>query len=198
MVKKITTKSGIKKITKPVKKSGRASAEKIPKLLRLDLGCGDNKREGFTGVDIAKTPSVDIVHNLEKYPWPFKANSVSEVHMANYFEHLHDPFKFMNELHRVMKKGAQCTVIAPYYSSMRSWQDPTHTHAISEASFLYYNQEWLKTNKLTHYPVTADFDFSYGYSIDPAWQNRSEEARAFAIKHYINVVTDIQVLLTKK
>lgn len=186
MVKKATTKKVSKK---PAKKD---------KLLKLDLGCGGNKRKGFTGVDIVKAKGVDIVHDLETYPWPFKNNSVDEVNMSNYFEHLKDPFRFMNELHRVMKKGANCSIVSPYYSSMRAWQDPTHTHAISEASFLYYNKEWMKANKLEHYGITADFNFSYGYVLDQSWQNRSEEARAFAIKHYINVVTDIQVLLTKK
>ena len=53
-------------------------------------------------------------------------------------------------------------------------------------------------NLLDHYPVSCDFDFSYGYILDPAWQTRSQEAQAFAIKHYINVVTDIQVQLVKR
>jgi SAM-dependent methyltransferase len=187
-----------KTIKPKVGRPAKAKLPKLPKELKLDLACGDNKREGFIGVDIVKTKSTDIVHDLEKYPWPFKDNSVSEAHISNYFEHLNDPIKFMNELHRVMKKGAQCTVISPYYSSMRAWQDPTHRLAVSEASFLYYNQDWLKTNHLEHYGVTADFDFSYGYVFYPEWLNRSEESRVFAIQHYINVVSDIQVTLTKK
>lgn len=171
---------------------------KVTKLLKLDLACGQNKRPGFTGVDVAPGKGVDVVHDLEKYPWPFKGNSVDEAGISHYVEHVHDLVSFMNELHRVMKPGAECAIIAPYYSSMRAWQDPTHVRAISEATFLYFNQEWLKNNRLNHYKVTADFDFSYGYSIDPAWQNRNEEARAFAIRHYINVVSDIQVLLKKR
>jgi hypothetical protein len=30
------------------------------------------------------------------------------------------------------------------------------------------------------------------------WQNRSEEARSFALLHYINVASDIQVTLIKR
>ena len=166
--------------------------------LRIDFACGQNKREGFTGIDIAAGKGVDIVHDLERYPWPLKANSVDEGNISHYIEHVQDLVKFMNELHRVLKPGAECTILAPYYSSIRAWQDPTHVRAISEATFLYFNQEWMKTNGLDHYGITADFDFSYGYSLDPTWQNRSEEARAFAIQHYINVVSDIQVVLKKK
>lgn len=184
----------------PTKKS--TATKKTPsrpkKLLKLDLACGQNKQPGFIGVDYVKGKGIDVVHDLEKYPWPFKANSVDEVHISHYIEHVKDLVKFMNELHRVMKPGAQCTIVAPYYSSMRAWQDPTHVRAISEATFLYFNQEWLKNNKLDHYKVTADFDFSYGYALHPEWQNRSEESRAFAIQHYLNVVSDIQVVLTKR
>lgn len=181
------------KAKKPIKK-----LSKKPKELKLDIACGQNKRAGFTGIDIAAGKQVDIVHDLNKYPWPFKDSSVSEANISHYIEHVPDLVAFMNELHRIMKKGAQCTIVAPYYSSMRAWQDPTHVRAISEASFLYFNQEWLRANGLDHYSITADFDFSYGYSINPEWQNRSEEARAFAIQHYINVVSDIQVILTKR
>lgn len=168
------------------------------KVLRLDLACGDNKKEGFYGVDIAKTPSVDKVVDLDKFPWPFKADSVEEIHCSHYIEHTKDIIKFMDECWRILKKGGKMTVIAPYYSSMRCWQDPTHVRAISEASFLYYNKNWREQNKLAHYPIKADFDFVYGYNLSPEWANRSEDARSFAIKHYINVISDIIVTLEKR
>jgi hypothetical protein len=81
---------------------------------------------------------------------------------------------------------------------MRCWQDPTHKRAISEATFLYYNKQWRDTNKLDHYPIHCDFDYTYGYDINAIWANRSEEARNFAISHYMNVVNDIHVVLTKR
>jgi SAM-dependent methyltransferase len=175
-----------------------AKKKKESEVLKVDLACGQNKQEGFVGVDIVDMPGVDIVHDLEKYPWPFKNNSVDEAFCSHYVEHTKCLMKFMNELWRILKPDARCTILAPYYTSMRCWQDPTHTRAISEASFLYFNKEWRVNNKLDHYPITCDFDFSYGYVMTPEWVNRSEESRAFAIRHYFNVVTDIQVILTKR
>lgn len=167
------------------------------KPLKYDLACGQNKQEGFIGVDIAGNQ--DITADLTKFPWKFaKDNTVDEIFCAHYVEHTPDLIKFMDECYRILKPGGKMTVIAPYYNSIRCWQDPTHTRAISEATFLYYNKDWRTNNKLDHYPIKADFDFSYGYAIDPLWQNRSEESRAFAIKHYTNVVNDIHVTLTKK
>jgi hypothetical protein len=199
----------------------RAPVKRTPKelpILKLSLGGGDNVPEGFQGVDIVKTKSTTYVQDLMKFPWKqFKDNSVDEIECSNFVEHIphgdsrHDPFfQFFDEIYRILKpaefdpnnpnipiKGF-ATIVCPYYSSMRAWQDPTHQRAISEASFLYVNKQWRIDNKLDHYPVSCDFDFSYGYSITPNWQNRSEEARAFAIQHYINVVTDISVTLIKR
>ncbi len=166
--------------------------------LRLDLGCGRSKREGFTGVDILPLEGVDVVHDLFTTPWPFTDDSVQEVFSSHFIEHTPDLIAFMNELGRVLIPGGTATLIAPYYTSMRAWQDPTHRRAISEASFLYFNKGWRVAQQLDHYPITCDFDFTYGYAVNPTWATRSQEARDFAIRHYFNAVDDIHVTLTKR
>ena len=81
---------------------------------------------------------------------------------------------------------------------MRAWQDPTHKRAISEASFLYANKEWRTSQGLDHYPITCDFDFSYGYALAPELTTRSQEYRDYAIKHLWNSVQDLHVTLTRR
>ncbi len=181
----------------PVKFSHKGKDYVVPTPFKLDIACGQNKQAGFFGVDIAGE-NVDLIYDLEQFPWPFPDNSVDEAFCSHFIEHTKDLIKFMNELYRILKPGAKCMVLAPYYNSMRAWQDPTHTRAISEATFLYYNKDWLTQNRLDHYPIHCDFDFTYGYAMNPNWANRADEARAFAITHYTNVVNDIQVVLTKK
>lgn len=178
--------------------NGKVTEE--PKPLRLDLGCGQNKRPDFTGVDIAKVPGVDVVHDLFKFPWPFKDGCVEEVHASHFFEHVPAKlrFRFMDELWRILKLGGKSQFICPYWSSMRSVQDTTHEWPpICEASFLYFNKEWRKANKLDHYPVSCNFNFSYGYGISPEWQTRSEETRSFAARNYVNSAMDLHVTLEK-
>jgi hypothetical protein len=194
------------------------STPKPDEPLKLSLACGSNKPEGFKGVDIAKTADTDYVMDLLKFPWDqFADNSVDEIECSHFVEHIphgdgyHDPFfQFFDEIHRILKpaefdpanpnvatKGF-ARITCPYYSSMRAWQDPTHQRAISEASFLYLNKQWRIDNRLDHYPVECDFDFSYGYVVNPTWQNRNQEAQSFAFQNYINSVSDIQVMLTKR
>jgi tetratricopeptide (TPR) repeat protein len=164
--------------------------------LKLDIACGKNTKQGFKGVDI--WDGAEIVADLERFPWPFKDNSVDEIFCSHYIEHTPDLISFANELYRIMKVGAKAEIIAPYYSSMRAWQDPTHLRAISENTFLYFNKGWRAINKLDHYPITADFDFEYEYFLDQAWQGKKDDEVRFAIKHYINVVSDIRAVLTKR
>ncbi len=166
------------------------------KKLQLDIACGKNKKRGFTGVDI--WDGADIVANLEKFPWPFEDNSVDEIFCSHYIEHTPDLISFANELYRIMKVGARAEIIAPYYSSIRAWQDPTHLRAISENTYLYFSKEWRTINKLDHYPITADFDFECNYHLDQDWQGKSDDEVRFAIKYYINVVSDIRAVLTKR
>ena len=165
---------------------------------KLNLACGQRREEGFHGIDIAPGETVDTVMDLEKFPWKIKSNSAEEIYSSHYIEHTSDLIKFMDECYRILKPGGTMKLIAPYYNSIRAWQDPTHKRAISDATFLYFNKGWRDANKLDHYNIKSDFDFTYGYDINPTWANRSEEARNFAIIHYTNVVNDIHAVLTKR
>ena len=41
----------------------------------LDVGCGRDKIPGALGVDRVALPGVDVVHDLDSYPWPFEDSS---------------------------------------------------------------------------------------------------------------------------
>lgn len=187
-----------KKKTQAMKKEAAAKTPAEPKIIKLDIGCGQNKKEGFTGIDKIKLPGVDVVWDLEKFPYPFDNDSVDEIHCSHYVEHTSDLNAFMDEIFRIMKPGSKALIIAPYYSSIRAWQDPTHKRAISEITFMYYNKDFRDKNKLDHYGIKSDFDFVFGYAVSQPWASKSEEARTFAIRHYINVVDDIHMTLTKR
>jgi SAM-dependent methyltransferase len=179
-----------------------------PEPIKVNLACGQTKEEGWIGVDYVKAKGVDIVHNLNKYPWPFKDASVDEVFASHYLEHIpHDIpkhpdrdglFLFMDEVYRILKPGGKAVFITPWWNNVRCWQDPTHRRAISDATFLYFNKKWRDLNKLDHYYVTCDFDFKPGYVIQAPWNTKSEEARGFACNHYVNVISDLQKTLFKR
>jgi predicted SAM-dependent methyltransferase len=55
--------------------------------LKLDLGCGQNPREGFEGVDLYGDKAKFKV-DLFKFPWPFADESVEEINASHLLEHI--------------------------------------------------------------------------------------------------------------
>jgi predicted SAM-dependent methyltransferase len=173
--------------------------EHVKDFLRLDLACGQRKKEGFLGVDREKIEGVDIVHDLTQYPWPFEDNSVYEIHCSHYVEHVVDLVSFMNECYRILKPLGVMTIYCPYYSSERAWQDPTHVRAITMNTFRYFDRQWAKDIVMDHYMGECDFEVvSVVPLINNEWKGRADEAIQWAMKHYINVVDDLQVVLRKR
>jgi Methyltransferase domain len=167
---------------------------------KLDIGCGERKQEGHIGIDICACPGVDHVMDVRKYPWPIDDDVVDFIFTSHFFEHLDGPerVEFMDECWRILKVGAQMRVIVPYWSSQRAIQDPYHKFPpIAETSFLYFVEHWRQDNKLTHYPIKCNFNFGYGYAIDPELTTRSDDYQQMAIKNYIRAVNDLDVTLTK-
>ena len=98
------------------------------KEIKLDIGCGKNKREGFIGVDIDSDSDADITASALNLP--FANSSVDEVGSSHLVEHFSpaDLQKFFDEIYRVLKPGAKAWLKAD-----RDWsekrllkKDPDH------------------------------------------------------------------------
>lgn len=174
-----------------------ATRKRQPKTaLKLDLAAGQNRREGFLGVDVVKGDGVDYVLDLERDEWPWDEDSIDELHCSHFVEHVHDFCAFMDNAWRVAKDGATFTIVCPYYSSIRAWQDPTHVRAINEITFYYFNAEWRAAQRLDHYPVECDWEVvSVVAAWNEPWNLKSEEAQQFAMRHYLNCISDLTVIL---
>jgi SAM-dependent methyltransferase len=196
-------------------KSKTTKALPVTQVIAVDLGCGQNKTpiEYFTehmqitptkviGVDIAKCEGVDIVHDLTKFPYPLKDESIDAVFSSHFLEHLDggERIKFFNECYRFLKPGGKMRFVHPYYKSVRAVQDPTHKWPpISENSYFYWNKKWREENKLDHYPIKCDFDFMPYYVFqDMTFAGKSDEVKFFSIDKYWNVVADMIVDMVKR
>ena len=174
---------------------------------KLDICCGNNKTKGFTGIDIIGPPDTqaDIVHDVMKFPWPFKDNSIKEIFCSHYLEHVprgdgyNDPlFQFMDEIYRILKPGGLARFVCPYYTSVRAVQDPTHLRFISEPMFQYFNQDWRKLNKLEHYPVKCNFNIiKLDHAVSEEMTGKAQDAVAYNAMHFWNVVHDLMVTIQK-
>lgn len=111
---------------------------------KLDIACGGNKQEGFFGIDIRPLPGVDLVHDLEKFPWPLESNRFIIAVASHYIEHIKPwlSIEFMGEVWRVLQVGGTFCAATPYPGSRGFWQDPTHCNGWSEVTFQYFDPEY--------------------------------------------------------
>lgn len=110
--------------------------------IQLDIGCGESKQKGFVGLDKRDLPGVDIVHDLENFPYPLEDESCLLIVGSHIVEHI-KPWlmvDFMNELWRLLKPEGQLALSTPYAGSPGYWQDPTHCNGCNEATWQYFDE----------------------------------------------------------
>tara|TARA_B100000475_G_C14967936_1_gene302685 strand:+ start:479 stop:985 length:507 start_codon:yes stop_codon:yes gene_type:complete len=109
--------------------------------MKLNIGCGNKKIQGYHGVDKYQCAAADYICDLENEKLPFKDSSISDIILDNAIEHFYDIPKVIEELVRVSKKNATIKIITPHFSSIKSWIDPTHIHHLSYFSFNHFEKE---------------------------------------------------------
>lgn len=139
------------------------------KNLRLNIGSGQRKKDGFLNVDVLSLPGVDVVCDLEK-PLPFEDNSVVEIHGEHILEHIDNFIPLLSELYRICSNNAVMNFRIPYYTSESAFKDPTHKRFISERTFSYFSRNAQKKEGLPEYNLPMDleilgFDYLYHHRI---------------------------------
>jgi len=123
----------------------------------IDLGCGRNKHKGAIGVDNVKLETVDIVHDLLDFPYPFENESAQCVILSHVLEHfsIDDIAQIMNEVYRILARDGEVIISVPHAFSAAAFGDPTHK------SFFIYN---------SFYFFTSNYQKAYYKVLNPQWQ----------------------------
>jgi hypothetical protein len=110
--------------------------------LRLNLGCGMKRFDGYINVDRFGEP--DLRHDLESVPWPWPDDSVDEIIMEHVLEHLgRDATVYLDiwkEMYRVCRDGATIRVIVPHHRHEFFYNDPTHVRAVTAEGMILFSQ----------------------------------------------------------
>ena len=118
--------------------------------LKLHLGCGGNRIDGWVNIDLVGT-AADLPWDM-RHPLPFPENSVTAIFHEHLLEHLPFPAAtmFLRECHRVLQPGGVLRVAVPDFGrfardyggdqilleSVRPGR-PTALLALSEMAFCY-------------------------------------------------------------
>ena len=122
--------------------------------MKLNLGSGSKILKGYVNVDKFQYYNPDVVHDLEKFPYPFKDNSVDEILLSHVLEHIgQNPDVFNNiikELYRICKNNSIVDIRVPHPRHDDFISDPTHVRPITILGLQLYdknlNKKWEKMN----------------------------------------------------
>ena len=106
--------------------------------MRLNLGCGSLPEPGYINVDAVAQDAVDVVQDLDSFPWPWPDGAIERIRAFDVFEHVDDPLGFMRESHRVLRKGGVLDIHTTHWKSRNAYTDPTHKRYNTEETFDYW------------------------------------------------------------
>jgi ubiquinone/menaquinone biosynthesis C-methylase UbiE len=88
--------------------------------MMLNLGSHNKRIDGYTNVDVLDLPNVDIVHDLNSFPWPFEMSSVDGILMQEFLEHIswRNTQAVINECYRILKPGGKINIQVPDIEAM--------------------------------------------------------------------------------
>jgi len=83
-------------------------------MVKLNLGCGSDIKEGFVNIDLIKQQGVDVVHDLSK-SLPYESGSVDFILASDVLEHFPKAkcHGILKDWVRVLRSGGQIHVRVP-------------------------------------------------------------------------------------
>lgn len=157
--------------------------------MKINIGSGFKRIEGFLNVDDDPLVSPDFLVNLEKDKLPFEDNSVESVIAHHILEHIGDNFiPLMQEIYRVCSHGAIIDIKVPHHFHEVYYGDPTHKRPITVNGMLLFDKKRCEQHILDYGSSTGmalkykvDFEMIwFDYLIDPFY---SDMVNAFKKRH---------------
>lgn len=176
--------------------------------MKLNLGSGLKRVDGYLSVDSDPLVKPDFVVNLEeaKFPWP--DNSVDAVVAHHIFEHIGENFlKFMQELYRVCKNGAIIDIEVPHHRHENYFGDPTHKRPITVEMFRKFSKKYNNWHIETYNSsrgfgnlLNVDFEtVEFDYIVDGDYRELVDKGEFQQLhelsKRFNNVYSDLRIKL---
>jgi predicted SAM-dependent methyltransferase len=175
--------------------------------VKLDIGCGIKKLPGFHGVDQHAFVGVDTVLDVRLTPWPWREESVSEIHSSHFLEHLTAPERvtFFNESYRVLAWDGTVRIVTPHWSHDCAYGDPTHQWPpLSPWVALYLQKTWRIRNaphtdaeQTGGFGYACDFDWKTSGTRDQWLMDHPDKERMFWMQHGVNSTFEVVIELRK-
>jgi len=123
-------------------------------MLKLNIGAGNfiMEGEGWRNHDMTKhRPEIDIVFDLNEFPYPLNDNMYDFIRMHDVMEHLNDTIAVMNELWRLLKPNCELEIKACGMNNPNRYKDVTHKTFFDTGSFDLFCPDTERGKELSYY-----------------------------------------------
>lgn len=121
----------------------------------LNVGCGDDRRDGFVNVDRVAVDGVDAVAAFGPGGLPFADATFGLALCRDVLEHV-DIVPALREIHRVVEPGGSVVISAVHFTSRNLYVDPTHVRGFSVRTFDFFAGATIAGHDRSYY-----FDFAF-------------------------------------
>lgn len=175
--------------------------------MKLNLGCGSNRIDGYLGVDGFSACKPDVLLDLFRFPWPWDDNSVTAIRCSHILEHVPHQISghqrdglilWMEECWRILVPNGVVEVFYPHLHSDVAFVDPTHTRYLPSGVFEYFNAPWRVKNLggAGYAGLTCDFSYvTHGANILSdrlSLRDATPDERDTTIRREWNVALEVQ------
>ena len=116
---------------------------------KLNVGCGRDIKEGWVNLDCIEAKGINVVHNLDSFPYPFEDNTFDEVLASQIIEHLSNPEGFIRELWRISKPNVKINIGTVHFSAPVVWGDITHKRPYQSDTMNWCNIKYINNTNLS-------------------------------------------------
>jgi len=138
----------------------------INKKLQLNIGCGNNILKGFTNIDKIQSCKEIVQLDLNKFPLPYKDNSVDFILCEHLLSYLNNPVEFIYEIYRISKPNAKIKLIVNHFSLAMSYAELRKKRS-GFSYFTFGNKNWNNEFK-NMFEVKKRFNFT---RVNQKWMN---------------------------
>lgn len=113
--------------------------------MKLNLGCGTRKFDGFVNADIQPECSPDVLMDMTK-PWDmFEDDTFDEIIAYHVLEHFYweDFIHIIKEIYRVAADGCEVKIEIPHPRHDDYFSDPTHKIPLLPQTFNLFDRSWV-------------------------------------------------------
>ena len=127
-----------------------------------------------------------------------QSSSVDEIIANHVLDKLKHPIHFFEEVQRILKPEGFMSAQNFYFRNPMAVAHPEVVRPLSEYSFTWCSKEWREANLWAAPATEVNLSVDYGLSVDPSYETRSDEVKAFAQANYAGAISAVHFKFTKK